>query len=531
MKKQSILKKNVFKLFSFLTLFALTFFISCEKDLDVVSLEKSNAPYKIKIVYGENFFKEHPEIRSELKSKPQLSSQSRMISSEYNFEIDETKVQIIETEAYDVFTFEIERDTLINTVLENYILIQHSNDSIEHFIASYPYNIVNGKKVYNNEASISEITNPNLVYSARSVNEHIANPNCEWVPYFSSQTVYIPGERCGCHGNHFYGDSECDCPASPPTEGTYETVDITTWKYECYSGGGSSDNNGSNPSGSGSVGGSGGSNSNQNIITAPFGKDFNIYDNLWQSQTLLLNNLSLEQQNWWNNSSISTKNNILNYLNSNNNSNEALDFVLGLIDGLINNPQPVYTITDYPGKNDGMPFEWWKNRNFIIENLKIKNESNTLEEDPNEREILLFILYPAQALLHIKNSNFAIEKSVELVNNNILTRIHNGKADAFRHAYWNAFDTAQFGSYVTKLFTDAHEWNSGNQPLESQMDFYNNQIGRNVGENLSLYSTPDLVKFTILHEIEEGRLKYLTPLANHDGNNILSNTLLKFTNQ
>uniref|UniRef100_UPI0040488D01 DUF6973 domain-containing protein n=1 Tax=Flavobacterium sp. TaxID=239 RepID=UPI0040488D01 len=226
-----------------------------------------------------------------------------------------------------------------------------------------------------------------------------------------------------------------------------------------------------------------------------------------------------------------TKNKIFNYLKNENWSNENLVFAKELIERLVANPQQIYSSSDYPGDSDGMPFEWWNNVEFIIENFKMKDESNLIEEDPNEREILLFMAYPAQAILHIKNSNFALDTSVELVENGILTRIHNGKADAFRHAYWNAFDTAQFGSYVTKLFTDAHEWNSGNPPLESQMDYYNNQIGRNIGQDLSFYSTPDLVKFTILNEIAEGSLKYLTPLADHDGNNILPNTLLKFTNQ
>lgn len=264
------MKKNVFKLFSFLTLFLLTFFISCEKDFDEVNVEKFNPSYKIKIVYGENFFKEHPEIRSEINSKNQLSSQSRMISSDYNFEIDETKVQIIETDDYDVFTFEIERDSLINNVLENYILIQHANNSIKHFIASYPYNIVNGIKVFTSDASIIEITNPNLVYSVRSVNEHIANPNCFWVKVGSiTYMQYVEPENCPCEG-HSFGQA-CTCSSGQPTPGGYQEFEHIFWSYQCNSGG--SSNSGSNPSGSGSGGSGGGSKSNEDIITVPFDKD------------------------------------------------------------------------------------------------------------------------------------------------------------------------------------------------------------------------------------------------------------------
>ena len=35
--------------------------------------------------------------------------------------------------------------------------------------------------------------------------------------------------------------------------------------------------------------------------------------------------------------------------------------------------------------------------------------------------------------------------------------MRDGRADAFRHAYWNALGTAEFGSNITQIFTDAHE--------------------------------------------------------------------------
>lgn len=57
-----------------------------------------------------------------------------------------------------------------------------------------------------------------------------------------------------------------------------------------------------------------------------------------------------------------------------------------------------------------------------------------------------------------------------------MTGITNGKADAFRHAYWNALGTAEFGSYIMKLFADAHE--HGQSGLDVDMDLYNNHIGR-----------------------------------------------------
>lgn len=63
-----------------------------------------------------------------------------------------------------------------------------------------------------------------------------------------------------------------------------------------------------------------------------------------------------------------------------------------------------------------------------------------------------------------------------IISNGTLMCIEDGRADAFLHAYWNALDTAEIGSVVTEIFTDAHEaFSSG---LSKQMDLYNNEKGR-----------------------------------------------------
>lgn len=79
-------------------------------------------------------------------------------------------------------------------------------------------------------------------------------------------------------------------------------------------------------------------------------------------------------------------------------------FVKQLIDYLIANPRPVYNISNYPGKADGMPFEWWKDRVFMLQNLKMVNdgaispvEGILVEGSPNERELFLFAANPLQA--------------------------------------------------------------------------------------------------------------------------------------
>lgn len=189
-----------------------------------------------------------------------------------------------------------------------------------------------------------------------------------------------------------------------------------------------------------------------------------------------------------------------------------------------------YNANNYPGKNKGMPFEWWKDISYIEENMKIPSEIPTEPAgSPNLKEIFWFRLFPRQAVLHIENAVTASGKASELVQNSTLTQIHNGKGDAFRHAYWNALDTAEFGGSLTKIFTEAHEWNSGNHPLETQMDLFNNLIGIEIGKLFSFWTGDEAISNKVLEYMSTGKLKYLVPLG--PGDTIISNTTLRWTNQ
>lgn len=83
--------------------------------------------------------------------------------------------------------------------------------------------------------------------------------------------------------------------------------------------------------------------------------------------------------------------------------------------------------------------------------------------------------------------------------------LHNGSADAFRHCYWSARMTEEFGYDTSKGFGDRHE-NSDAQPNdEKEMDLYNNEIGRQIGVNESdVYGSCKTA-------MEEGRLTWLAP--------------------
>ncbi|AOW94144.1 hypothetical protein BFN03_19585 [Rhodococcus sp. WMMA185] len=53
-----------------------------------------------------------------------------------------------------------------------------------------------------------------------------------------------------------------------------------------------------------------------------------------------------------------------------------------------------------------------------------------------------------------------------------------GHGDAFRHTYWNALMTKEFGGDWTADFATAHEGTGANSPHREAMDLYNNELGR-----------------------------------------------------
>lgn len=57
---------------------------------------------------------------------------------------------------------------------------------------------------------------------------------------------------------------------------------------------------------------------------------------------------------------------------------------------------------------------------------------------------------------------------------------NDGHRDAFRHAYWNALMTREFGAEWTQQFATAHEGLPGNPADREAMDLYNNEVGRQI---------------------------------------------------
>jgi hypothetical protein len=66
--------------------------------------------------------------------------------------------------------------------------------------------------------------------------------------------------------------------------------------------------------------------------------------------------------------------------------------------------------------------------------------------------------------------------------NSGLPGLHNGPADAFRHAYWVCLMTVAIGADQAKTVADTHEQFGANHPNEQQMDDHNNAMGVQIGQ-------------------------------------------------
>ncbi|MFC8044284.1 DUF6973 domain-containing protein [Nocardia sp. NPDC057353] len=82
--------------------------------------------------------------------------------------------------------------------------------------------------------------------------------------------------------------------------------------------------------------------------------------------------------------------------------------------------------------------------------------------------------------------------------------LSDGHADAFRHTYWNARMTQEFGPEWTNTFASAHEKIGSNPAAREAMDLYNNQLGREIGTQ-NIDATPEELRQKVLDAIHDNR--------------------------
>lgn len=88
-----------------------------------------------------------------------------------------------------------------------------------------------------------------------------------------------------------------------------------------------------------------------------------------------------------------------------------------------------------------------------------------------------------------------------------------GHQDAFRHAYWNARMTQEFGLEFATAFGTAHEGVPDNPSDREAMDLYNNEVGRRIASAHPDASPQELADL-IQQAIENGELLVIDARGN-----------------
>ncbi|MFV0385642.1 DUF6973 domain-containing protein [Paracoccus sp. (in: a-proteobacteria)] len=83
--------------------------------------------------------------------------------------------------------------------------------------------------------------------------------------------------------------------------------------------------------------------------------------------------------------------------------------------------------------------------------------------------------------------------------------VGDGHNDAFRHAYWNALMTKNFGEEFAAAYGTTHEGIPGNPADSETMDLYNNEVGRRIATENPDASDEELAQL-IYEAVENGEM-------------------------
>lgn len=138
----------------------------------------------------------------------------------------------------------------------------------------------------------------------------------------------------------------------------------------------------------------------------------------------------------------------------------------------------------------------------------IETEYNRLLKACEKDLIAASPIYMANALNIYYNSFIAEVKTQQVFGNNGL----NDCSDAFRHSYWNALNTTSVGISSAILFAAAHECESPSSNLCTSMDYFNNEVGRQIGLN-NPDATAEMLSSIVFQALIDGDLNVISNLG------------------
>lgn len=116
-------------------------------------------------------------------------------------------------------------------------------------------------------------------------------------------------------------------------------------------------------------------------------------------------------------------------------------------------------------------------------------------------------IYMANALNVFYNPHVAQLKTEQIFGYNGL----NDCSDAFRHSYWNALNTTSVGISSAILFGAAHKCGSPSSNLGTSMDYFNNEVGRQIGSS-NPDATSEMLSSITFQALVDGDLTVISNL-------------------
>ncbi len=497
---------------------------NCEKEEFIETSSENQKNVSINLIDQQEIF-QNAAIKSRIKEINEISL-SKSYATGGSFEIISDQANYLVSDDFHSYTFAIKRAGP-NEYIENYVLSLNEDGTYQNILYQY---------LVDKNIDKGFITKRNVL----RVNVKFLDDN-----YSPSNLIQKSGD-CDLHfwkgpnDSDLYNDEE-ECEAQ---NGGAPCTILYSVLYDCEDDG-DNNNNSSSSAGTGlatiyiynpdsfssePLFDNTGTNSSSNngdtaVLLTPLEAVLSIFGSeLTFFQQITLSNLDNDAQLY-----------IFNYLTENGNSQEAKDLISQALSDLMS-----FTLSSYPGKDDGLPFEWWLDLDFIENSgnfdMPAIIDGIAVVEKPNAKEVALFAGFPFQALFHIANTETATQEAHNIAVSNIFSEgsvnksLNNGKSDAFRHAFWNALDVKDFGERITKMFTDAHE--DGKIGITATMDLFNNGVGRNVAlsNGWGLFSSSAVISQAIQSEITNGNLQYITP-TNINGGVINGVSQRRWTNQ
>lgn len=529
------MKKSIFWLVCFTA-----FLFSCLED-DVISKQNKDTLETKNVITRKMSFEQSPHyekvkaIITQLnKSINESSLQNKGEEDIETFDILTDEVIYMEYENSHTYTFKVRRSNP-EYYIENVVL--HYNpetEEYEEFLMQYLLNEQEYLDIVNDNFTSEDL----LVIARRFENGTFSGALDRVTCSTSCKAVSI---RCGS-GDHGPGDSGCTLP---PDQQAYVYISCTTrcnidvsYDDGGYNGGGGGGTNtipfpmepcNTGGGGSGSSDPGTGIDNGNGMCVVPWVAAMNAQLNLTQAELRVLRDypdlvglFGYYFNEMGDNADYSLIRSLINYMIIRNNS-YGVGFVNELIYLLIDTGYvtPIYTTSSYPGINDGMPFNWWNDYNYLSNNFTLDTYDPFKELTEEEKRLVK--IFPTLAFHMNKNRTKAINQTQE----NFPSAYQlNDKADAFRHAYFNALNTKSAisavignGAEVVRMFGEAHESEVPNRWIkEKNMDLFNNNVGINFCSNCSTSTTDNQISIGIMNLLSNGSLIYLFPI-NYNGYN------------